>query len=39
MAALRRSLDAASAGKKKPARAELPVKKVVAKAEPKRKRA
>jgi DNA end-binding protein Ku len=39
MAALRRSLDAASAGKKKPAKAELPAKKAVAKAEPKRKRA
>jgi DNA end-binding protein Ku len=39
MAALRRSLDAASAAKKKPAKAELPSKKTVAKAEPKRKRA
>jgi DNA end-binding protein Ku len=39
MAALRRSLDAASAAKKKPAKAELPGKKAVAKAEPKRKRA
>jgi DNA end-binding protein Ku len=39
MAALRKSLDAASAAKKKPATAALPVKKAVAKAEPKRKRA
>jgi DNA end-binding protein Ku len=39
MAALRKSLDAASSAKKKPARAELTVKKAVAKAEPKRKRA
>jgi DNA end-binding protein Ku len=39
MAALRRSLDTVSASKKKPARAELPAKKAVAKAEPKRKRA
>jgi DNA end-binding protein Ku len=39
MAALRRSLDAASAAKKKPAKAELQSKKTVAKAEPKRKRA
>jgi DNA end-binding protein Ku len=39
MAALRKSLDAVSASKKKPVKAELPGKKVVAKAEPKRKRA
>jgi len=39
MAALRRSLDAVSAAKKKPAKADLPAKKAVAKAEPKRKRA
>jgi DNA end-binding protein Ku len=39
MAALRKSLDAASASKKKPAKAELTEKKAVAKAEPKRKRA
>jgi DNA end-binding protein Ku len=39
MAALRKSLDAASASKKKPAKAELTAKKAVAKAEPKRKRA
>jgi DNA end-binding protein Ku len=39
MAALRRSLDAASASKKQPAKAELPAKKAVAKAEPKRRRA
>ncbi|HEX7088365.1 MAG TPA: Ku protein [Vicinamibacterales bacterium] len=39
MAALRRSLDAVSASKKKPAKADLPAKKVVAKAEAKRKRA
>jgi len=39
MAALRKSLDAASAAKKKPAKAVLPIKKAVAKAEPKRKRA
>ena len=39
MAALRKSLDAASASKKKPAKAELAVKAAVAKAEPKRKRA
>jgi DNA end-binding protein Ku len=39
MAALRKSLDAASASKKKPAKAELTAKKTVAKAEPKRKRA
>ena len=39
MAALRKSLDAASASKKKPAKAELAEKKAVAKAEPKRKRA
>jgi DNA end-binding protein Ku len=39
MAALRKSLDAASSAKKKPAKAELTVKKSVAKAEPKRKRA
>ena len=34
MAALRRSLDQVSAGKKKPAKAVLPIKKAVAKAEP-----
>jgi DNA end-binding protein Ku len=39
MAALRKSLDAASAAKKKPAKAELVAKKTVGKAEPKRKRA
>ena len=39
MAALRKSLDAASASKKKPAKAELTAKKAVAKVEPKRKRA
>jgi len=39
MAALRKSLDAASAAKKKPAKAELVAKKTVAKSEPKRKRA
>jgi DNA end-binding protein Ku len=39
MAALRKSLDAASASKKKPAKAELPEKKAAAKAEPKKKRA
>jgi DNA end-binding protein Ku len=39
MAALRKSLDAASSAKKKPAKAELTAKKAVAKAEPKRKRA
>lgn len=39
MAALRRSLDAVSSSKKKPAKADLPTKKAVAKAEPKRKRA
>ncbi|HJY35295.1 MAG TPA: Ku protein [Vicinamibacterales bacterium] len=39
MAALRKSLDAASASKKKPAKAELTEKKATAKAEPKRKRA
>jgi DNA end-binding protein Ku len=39
MAALRKSLDAASASKKKPAKAELTAKKAVAKAEPKRRRA
>ncbi len=39
MAALRKSLDAASASKKKPAKAELAAKTTVAKAEPKRKRA
>ena len=39
MAALRKSLDAASAAKKKPAKAELTAKKTVAKSEPKRKRA
>jgi DNA end-binding protein Ku len=39
MAALRKSLDAASAAKKQPAKAVLPIKKAVAKAEPKRKRA
>ncbi len=39
MAALRKSLDAASASKKKPAKAELAAKTAVAKAEPKRKRA
>ena len=39
MAALRRSLDAASASKKKPAKAELPAKKTTVKAEPKRRRA
>ena len=39
MAALRKSLDAASAAKKKPAKAALPIKKAVAKAEAKRKRA
>jgi len=39
MAALRKSLDAASASKKKPAKAELTEKKAAAKAEPKRKRA
>ncbi len=39
MAALRKSLDAASASTKKPAKAELTAKKTVAKAEPKRKRA
>ena len=39
MAALRKSLDAASASKKKPAKAELAEKKAVAKAEPKRMRA
>jgi DNA end-binding protein Ku len=39
MAALRKSLDAASAAKKKPAKADLTAKKTVAKAEPKRKRA
>jgi DNA end-binding protein Ku len=39
MAALRKSLDAASSAKKKPAKAELTAKKTVAKAEPKRKRA
>ena len=39
MAALRKSLDAASSAKKKPAKAELMAKKTVAKAEPKRKRA
>ena len=39
MAALRKSLDAASASKKKPVKAELPAKKVVTKAEPKKKRA
>jgi non-homologous end joining protein Ku len=38
-AALRKSLDAASAAKKQPAKAVLPIKKAVAKAEPKRKRA
>ena len=39
MAALRKSLDAASSAKKKPAKAELTAKKTVAKTEPKRKRA
>jgi DNA end-binding protein Ku len=39
MAALRKSLDAASSAKKKPAKADLTAKKSVAKAEPKRKRA
>ena len=39
MAALRKSLDAASSSKKKPAKAELPEKKVATRAEPKRKRA
>ena len=40
MAALRKSLDAASASKKKPAKAELPEKKTAAKSEaPKKKRA
>jgi DNA end-binding protein Ku len=39
MAALRKSLDAASASKKKPAKADLTLKKTVSKAEPKRKRA
>jgi len=39
MAALRKSLDAASSSKKQPAKAVLPIKKAVAKAEPKRKRA
>jgi DNA end-binding protein Ku len=39
MAALRKSLDAASASKKKPAQADLTLKKGAAKAEPKRKRA
>jgi DNA end-binding protein Ku len=39
MAALRKSLDAASSAKKKPAKAALIGKKTVAKAEPKRKRA
>ena len=39
MAALRKSLDAVSASKKKPAKADLAEKKAAAKAEPKRKRA
>jgi len=39
MAALRKSLDAASSAKKKPAKAELPEKKTAAKAEPKKRRA
>jgi len=39
MAALRKSLDAASASKTTPAKAELTEKKATAKAEPKRKRA
>ena len=39
MAALRKSLDAASAAKKQPAKAVLPIKKAAAKAEPKRRRA
>ena len=39
MAALRKSLDAVSASKKKPAKADLTEKKAAAKAEPKRKRA
>jgi DNA end-binding protein Ku len=39
MAALRKSLDAASASKKKPAKADLTLKKGASKAEPKRKRA
>ena len=39
MEALRKSLDAVSAAKKKPAKAELVAKKTAAKSEPKRKRA
>ena len=39
MAALRKSLDAASASRKKPAKAELSGRKAAARAEPKRKRA
>jgi DNA end-binding protein Ku len=39
MAALRKSLDAASSAKKKPAKAELALKKSTSKVEPKRKRA
>ena len=39
MAALRKSLDAASAARKTPAKAGLTLKKGAAKAEPKRKRA
>jgi DNA end-binding protein Ku len=39
MAALRKSLDAASASKKKPAKADLTLKKGASKAEPKRRRA
>jgi len=39
MAALRKSLDAVSAGKKPAAKADLKEKKAAAKAEPKRKRA
>ncbi len=39
MAALRKSLDAASASRKKPAKADLSARKAAARAEPKRKRA
>jgi len=39
MAALRKSLDAASASKKKPAKAELPARKAASRTELKRKRA
>ena len=39
MAALRKSLDAVSAGKKKPVKADLSARKAASRAEPKRKRA